>query len=464
MGPITAPSATAVFDHTIAGSPRTAGRQPRDHRPSEALSRQEEGPQMGCAEVAEPEVRPCRVPTRGGHGLRPHGFARRTSEGDMTLRRSRGRRLVLVAVAALALVLAACSEVKNNGQNSMEPKGPEAQKIYNLFVPILIIAIIVGIAIIVATVTLALKFRYKKGSNENPKQIHGNTRLEIGWTVLPALLLAIIAVPTVATIFDLAQNPGPQALQVNVEGKQWWWQFSYPDAKVVTADELVIPAGRDVYVSLRACDGVSSTPDTCNVIHSFWVPELAGKKDVVPGQTNHLTLKADKPGTYLGQCAEYCGLSHANMRFRVIAKSASDFQQWLSEQQQGPVNPLFEPDGTTPAGPTQSLIVKTFQCTNCHTFDDSSKATYGPNLTHLASRTTFASGSYPLTKQNLTNWVRNAPSMIPMSSQDCRPAPPPPGEGICVGMPSFIENTPPGEQSMTQQQAEDIADFLLEQK
>jgi cytochrome c oxidase subunit II len=379
----------------------------------------------------------------------------------MTPRRSRGRRLVLVAVAAVALVLAACSEVKNNGQNSLEPKSPQAQKIDNLFVPILIIAIIVGIAIMAATIFLAIKFRYKKGKNENPKQIHGNTRLEIGWTILPALLLAIIAVPTVATIFDLAENPGASALQVNVEGKQWWWQFSYPDAKVVTADEMVIPTGRDVFLHLRACDGTSDTPDTCNVIHSFWVPELSGKRDVVPGQTNTLTISADKPGTYLGQCAEYCGLSHANMRFRVIAKSPADFQEWLSEQQQGPVNPLYESDGTTPAGPTQDLIVKTFQCTNCHSFDDSSQATYGPNLTHLASRSTFASGTYPLNKKNLTQWVQDAPSMIPMSSQGCRY---PPGEGICVGMPSFIENTPPGQKSMTQQQAEDIADFLLEQK
>jgi cytochrome c oxidase subunit 2 len=378
----------------------------------------------------------------------------------MTPRRSRGRRLVLVAVAAVALVLAACSEVKNNGQNSLEPKSPQAQKIYDLFVPILIIAIVVGIAIIIATVFVALKFRYKKGSNENPKQVHGNTRLEIGWTVLPALLLAIIAVPTVATIFDLAQNPGPEALQVQVVGKQWWWEFKYPDAKVVTADELIIPTGRDVFVKLNACEG-SGTSKTCNVIHSFWVPELAGKKDVVPGQTNTLTISADKPGTYLGQCAEYCGLSHANMRFRVIAKSPSDFQEWLSEQQQGPVNPLFDSDGTTPAGPTQDLIVNTFQCTNCHIFDDSSKAAYGPNLTHLASRTTFASGAYPLTRDNLVNWVKDAPSMIPMSSQGCRF---PPGDGICVGMPSFINDTPPGQKSMTQQQAEDIADFLLEQK
>jgi cytochrome c oxidase subunit 2 len=384
----------------------------------------------------------------------------------MTPRRSRGRRLLLVAVAAVGLVLAACSEVKNNGQNSLEPKGSSAQKIDNLFTPIAIIAIIVGILIIVATVYVGLKFRYKKGVNENPKQVHGNTRLEIGWTILPALLLAIIAVPTVATIFDLAQNPGPNALQVNVEGKQWWWQFSYPDAKVVTADEMVIPTGRDVFVHLRACDGTSDTPTTCNVIHSFWVPELSGKKDVVPGQTNTLTLSADKPGTYLGQCAEYCGLSHANMRFRVIAKSPDDFQQWLSEQQQGPVNALYTTSADNkqvPAGPTQELLTnaKNFGCVNCHVFDDSSKASYGPNLTHLASRTTFASGDYRLNRDNLANWVHDAPSMIPMSSQGCRL---PPGKGICVGMPSFVNDTPPGEKSMTKQQAEDIADFLLEQK
>jgi cytochrome c oxidase subunit 2 len=380
----------------------------------------------------------------------------------MTPRRSRGRRLVLAVAAAVVLVLAGCSGVKNNGQNSLQPKSAQADKIYDLFVPIGIIAGVVGIGIIVATVTLAIKFRYRPGKNENPKQIHGNTRLEIGWTILPALLLAIIAVPTVATIFDLAQNPGPSALQVNVEGKQWWWQFSYPDSKVVTADEMIIPTGRDVFVHLRACDGTSDNPTTCNVIHSFWVPELSGKKDVVPGQANTLTISADKPGTYLGQCAEYCGLSHANMRFRVIAKSPADYDQWINEQKQGPVNPLYESDGTTPAGPTQDLIVKTFQCINCHAFDDSSQATYGPNLTHLASRSTFASGSYPLTRDNLVNWVKNAPSMIPMSSQDCRlPASP---SNICVGMPSFTEDTPPGMKSMTQQQAEDIADFLLEQK
>jgi len=229
----------------------------------------------------------------------------------------------------------------------------------------------------------------------------------------------------------------------------------------VTADELVIPANRPVFVKLTACaDSIGG----CNVIHSFWVPELAGKKDVVPGHENTLTIEADKPGTYLGQCAEYCGLSHANMRFRVIAKSADDFDTWLTEQQQGPAQPVTTTDSSgkqVPANNAADLMINTFGCAGCHQLEDSSQASYGPNLTHLASRTVFASGAYKLNRQNLIDWLLDAPKMIPMQSEDCRL---PPGEGICVGMPSFIENTPPGQQSMTQQQAEDIADFLLEQK
>ena len=207
----------------------------------------------------------------------------------------------------------------------------------NLFSPIPIIAIVIGIVIIIATIFIALKYRYREGVNDNPKQIHGNTPLEIGWTIVPALLLAVIVVPTVSTIFDLADSPTADVLQVTVIGKQWWWQFEYTDAKVVTADELVIPTGRKVHLKLKACED-----NVGNVIHSFWVPELSGTRDVVPGRTNELTLEADNPGTYLGQCKEYCGLSHADMRFRVIAMTPSDCQEWVSGQQQGPVNPLYE--------------------------------------------------------------------------------------------------------------------------
>jgi len=371
--------------------------------------------------------------------------------------RSRRRKLLLAAVglATLALVVAGCGP--SNGQNSLDPKGVEAKKIDNLFWPVLIVAVIVGIFIFVAVVYCAIRFRRRAG-NERPKQIHGNTALEIGWTLIPAVILAVVAVPTVSLIFQLNEDPAPNALNVTVVGKQWWWQFDYPaskgSTKVVTANELHVPTGREISIDLTACD--ASLPGGCNVIHSFWVPELNGKRDVVPGHNNHTSFTIDKPGTYLGQCAEYCGLSHANMRFRVIAQSPDDFEQWLSEQQDGPAVTLED------SGDAGELFSKTFACTNCHTTEDSSISTYGPNLTHLASRTVFASGSFQLNRANLIDWILNAPSMIPMESQDCRL---PPGPGVtCVGMPSFTENTPKGDPVMTREQAETLADYLLSLK
>jgi len=371
--------------------------------------------------------------------------------------RSRRRKLLLAAVglATLAFVVAGCGP--DNGQNSLQPKGVDAEKIDNLFWPVLIVATIIGVFIFVAVFYCAVRFR-RRADNERPKQIHGNTALEIGWTLIPAVILAVIAVPTVSLIFQLNEDPAPNALEVTVVGKQWWWQFDYPatkgNTKVVTANELHVPTGREISLDLTACD--ASLPGGCNVIHSFWVPELNGKRDVVPGHNNHTSFTIDKPGTYLGQCAEYCGLSHANMRFRVIAQSPDDFEQWLSEQQDGPAVTLED------SGDAGELFSKTFACTNCHTTEDSSISTYGPNLTHLASRTVFASGSFQLNRANLIDWILNAPSMIPMESQDCRL---PPGPGVtCVGMPSFTENTPKGDPVMTREQAETLADYLLSLK
>jgi cytochrome c oxidase subunit 2 len=227
---------------------------------------------------------------------------------------------------------------------------------------------------------------------------------------------------------------------------------------VVTADELRIPTGRDVDLSLQACDsslpyGANGGPG-CNVIHSFWVPELAGKRDVVPGRTNHLTLRSDSPGTYLGQCAQYCGLSHANMRFRVIVQRPADFDAWLAGQRRGPAVTIDA------AGPAGQLFAGTFQCSNCHTASDSSASTYGPNLSHLASRGTFASGYFRLTRAKLIEWILNAPGLIPMQSAECRRGAPG-TDGTCVGMPSFTRNTPKGQPTMTRAQAETLADYLL---
>jgi cytochrome c oxidase subunit II len=377
---------------------------------------------------------------------------------------SRAKRWVgpAVVLGLSSLLLAACS-AEDNGQNSLKPEGPQAEKIDRLFIPVFWISVAVGVLVLGAVVVFALRFRYRSGKNENPKQIHGSTPLEIGWTIVPALILAVVAVPTIITIFDLNKEPTGDVLKVTAVGKQWWWEFKYPEQDVVTANELVIPSGRPVRVSLTACD--ESLPDKCNVIHSFWVPELNGKRDVVPGHNNFTTIEADKPGTYLGQCAEYCGLSHANMRFRVIAKEPGEFDRWIGEQQQGPAVPFQVGTGaqTQPAGPTQELMSTKFQCTNCHSVGDSKVSSYGPNLTHLASRTTFASGYYELTRDRLVEWVHNAPGLIPMQSKNCRD-PGEPAAGKCVGMPSFSRDTPAGQPTMTQQEAEQIADYLLQLK
>jgi len=382
--------------------------------------------------------------------------------------RRTGHRFWLATVATLAFVLTACSTESgpHNRQNSLRPKGTYAKEVDNLFSPIFWVAVAIGIFIIGAVVFIAIRFRHsKKDGDDRPVQTHGNTPLEIGWTLVPALILAVIAVPTVSTIFSLSEEPA-DAIEVTVIAKQWWWEFEYPkdaDGKqVVTANEMHIPTGRDVLVKLKACDaslpgGIDGGPG-CNVLHSFWVPELAGKRDVVPGRTNELKLRADESGVFLGQCAEYCGLSHANMRFRVIAQSPDDYDAWLANQRDGPAVPLAD------AGAARDLFEKKFLCTNCHTSADSSVSSYGPNLTHIGSRTTFASGYYELTREHLVAWLLDAPSLIPMQSEECRLGPPGTSGVTCVGMPSFTRDTPQGKPVMTRQEAEALADYLLELK
>ena len=375
-------------------------------------------------------------------------------------RSSRAKRWLVGAVVLATLIVAAGCRGPENGQNGLRPKGEAAETIDNLFVPVFVIASVIGVFVLAATVYVAIRYKQRPGKNENPKQIHGSTPLEIGWTIVPALILLVVAVFTIRTIFDLAREPKGDVLQVTSVGKQWWWQFNYPDEEIVTANELVIPTDTQVRVKLTACD--DSLPGECNVIHSFWVPELAGTVDVVPGRDNFTTIEADEPGTYLGQCKEYCGLSHALMRFRVIALPPDEFEQWVSDQQAEPEVPLQSgPEGQEePAGPAQEMVQNKYQCTNCHSFDNSSASTYGPNLAHFASRTTFASGYYELTREKLIEWLLDAPSLVPMESGDCRKEGAPALEdGTCVGMPSFTEDGPGP--VMTREDAEQIADYLL---
>ncbi len=327
---------------------------------------------------------------------------------ERTLRRKRTF-LVLLALAAM-FVLAACAGPDRLGidsvvdsdlpQNALDPAGPAARSIDNLWWLVFWIATVIFVVVEAALIFVVFRFRRRGGTDEPVKQVHGSTRLEIVWTIIPAVILAAIAVPTIATLFDLRAEPAPSenALQVEVTGHQWWWEFYYPEYDVTTANELHIPAGRPVYLTMTSAD----------VIHSFWVPQLNGKRDLVPGRTTNLTLEADEPGVFFGQCAEFCGLAHADMRHRVFAETEADFEAWASAQ--------AEP-ATLPAEGPAAAGWETFQisCASCHTVDGTSaEGDFAPNLTHFASRTTFGGATFANTEAHLREWLRDPIDLKPM--------------------------------------------------
>ena len=242
-----------------------------------------------------------------------------------------------------------------------------------------------------------LRFRERPGA-PLPSQGHGRPWLEIAWTVAPAFILLIIAVPTIQVIFKTQPQAKPKdALEIVVRGYQWWWEFAYPSLGVVTANELVLPAGRRVVFSLEGPD----------VIHSFWVPKLGGKRDVVPGRHNTVTVIPSAPGEFWGQCAEFCGTSHANMGMRVAVYAPERFDAWVAAQRA----PAAEPSGD-PANIGKALFAGS-ACVGCHTVRGVSTGTLGPDLTHFGSRTTLAAGILANTLENVSAWVRDAPAHKP---------------------------------------------------
>ncbi len=313
------------------------------------------------------------------------------------------RKKVLWALGLVALALGLASCAPHATQDTLKAEGPYAQQIKTLFVPVFWIATAVFVLVEGGIVFICVKWRHRKGVNRTPPQTHGNTRLEIAWTIAPALILAVVMVPTIATIWSLAKPPPAGALNITVQGHQWWWGFQYTDADmkttygtntpITTADVMVIPAGRTVYLSLASAGGALNggvagpNPDFA-VIHSFWIPELAGKQDVVPGRTNHILIQADNPGTYYGQCAEFCGLQHGKMKVRVVALSPTDWSAWVANQKlpsATSTDPLAVQGMDTFLNP---LSGGRGSCIACHSIGGTAAAgTAGPNLTHFADPT-----------------------------------------------------------------------------
>lgn len=252
--------------------------------------------------------------------------------------RNLGRAAPVLAFLLLSSLIFSGCDMFDGPQNTFAPKGDVAQLQKRDFLLVMWPALVIMVGVLAACVVIPLMYLRRKGDPGLPKQVHGNTALELTWTILPVILLAGIAVPTVSGIQELGRQPGADALEVKVTGQRFSWLFEYPELQVDGAplladpNELRIPVGREIALRLESID----------VNHSFWVPKLAGKTDAINGHPNHMWIKADEPGEYAGQCAEFCGLQHSDMRFKVIVLSEADFDAWVAQQGATEVAPPAE--------------------------------------------------------------------------------------------------------------------------
>ncbi len=251
-----------------------------------------------------------------------------------------------------------------------------------------------------------IRFRHKGADRLEkaaiPRQIEGNRFFELAWTIVPALLLLIIFFFTVVTLWAILNRPStasadPQVVNVRAVGHQWWWEFQYPDLKITTANELHTPVDALVYV----------TVDSVDVIHSFWVPQMGGKIDVIPGHLNSTWFQPTETGTFVGECSEYCGTEHANMRLDLVVETLDQYNAWV-KQQQAPLPSL------TGAAAQGEQVFLNGTCINCHAINGTSATgKVGPNLTHMGSRKILAGGVLTNTPENLAAWLADPPGIKP---------------------------------------------------
>ena len=338
----------------------------------------------------------------------------------MLLRTTARRSLRLVtALCLMTLVLAACSP-ENYPQTTLHPRGDFARIADHLLDITVMWAVLVFVLVEGALVYAIFRFRGKPTDPE-PHQTHGNTLVEVIWTVIPAVILAFIAVPTVKAIFQTNAVPGKDALTIEVVGHQWWWEFRYPEYNLTTANELHIPLGRTVSLRMGSSD----------VIHSFLVPQFAAKRDVFANRETRMWFKAETEGEYPGQCAEFCGIQHGRMAYRIKAQKPDEFQAWVAHMQTLKQKPTPAPPPTAPPQPRpgkkakegpparpESVAAATGEgeklflakgCVACHALNayGAPKGMVGPNLANVGARSYIAAGTLKNTDENLAHWIRD---------------------------------------------------------
>jgi cytochrome c oxidase subunit 2 len=321
------------------------------------------------------------------------------------------RRALPILVAFFWPVAAAFAVPPNQPSSStsiFSPVSTPANSIFGLSLFVLAVTATIFLTVFSLLVYSAVKFRKRADDDgREPPQIYGSDQLELAWTVIPVLIVVVLFLTTARVIHEVqdARQP-PGAIRVTVVGHQFWWEYRYPQYGFVTANELHVPVS----------DAKQPTPTFLTLLsadtdHSFWVPRLAGKADLIPNHPNHMWIDPHEAGVYLGQCAQYCGTQHAKMLLRVYVEPRADFDRWVRLQQE---TPALDPTFTTAAEGRR--VFATTACINCHTVAGTeAHGLFGPDLTHLMSRTTIASGGAENNPDNLRLWVKNPDAIKPGS-------------------------------------------------
>jgi cytochrome c oxidase subunit II len=308
------------------------------------------------------------------------------------------RELALSALSSVLLPPNALAEPSHlTVTNIFAPQSTPAKSIFDLSIFVLVVTGIIFIVVVTLLVYSISKFRAKSPThNSEPAQVYGSTQIELAWTIIPILIVVVLFLATARVLHAVQDAPKPaSAVEVTVIGHQFWWEYRYPKLGVVTANELHIPVSDPVHPTPTFLQLLSADTD-----HSFWIPQLAGKTDLIPNHPNSMWMDPHHKGVFVGQCAQYCGTQHAKMLLRVSVDSPEDFAEWVREQQRPAVA-----DERVAVG---KRVFETTACMNCHTINGTvANGRFGPDLTHLMSRSTIAAGAALNTPENLSLWIKN---------------------------------------------------------
>ena len=314
-------------------------------------------------------------------------------------------KLCFLALGAAGLARAAGEA--SSPTSIFAPVSTPAKSIYDLALLVLVVTGVIFVIVAGMLAYVSVKFRSRPGDDgKEPLQVYGSDQLELAWTVIPVLIVIVLFMTSARIIHAVQDAPMPSGtLQVTVVGHQFWWEYRYPQYGFVTANELHVPVSEPSHPTPTFLTLLSADTD-----HSFWVPRLAGKTDLIPNHTNNTWIDPHEPGLFLGQCAQYCGTQHGKMLLRVVVDSKPDFDKWVREQQQ-----KINPDASISADAEEGRrVFNRTACINCHTISGTvADGRYGPDLTHLMSRETIGSGAVKNSAENLRAWIKNPAEFKP---------------------------------------------------